>query len=124
MNYTKQLKIASTRINSSSDLLTEEIAALEATINSFNLGVSLFIAIEPFDLYLGYAKVNNSWGFAVKLDCDSEPQKLRDVRRETRIELIPFVPSLLEELISEVHTTSAVIEQASKKLSTLRESLQ
>lgn len=124
MNYTKQLKIASTRINSSSDLLTEEIAALEATINSLNLGVSLFIEIEPFDLYLGYAKVNNSWGFAVKLDCDSEPQKLRDVRRETRIELIPFVPSLLEELISEVHTTSAAIEQAAKNLSTLRESLQ
>src|SRR6478672_4090038 len=90
----RQLSLAASHLNLVSDELGKSIAVLDAALKKLNLGIATWSRLDRWEdafgnyssRYLGYAKVNNSWGIAL---------------RALRIEAVEKLPDLFENLIKE-----------------------
>ena len=124
----QQLSAAASQLNFASDELGKHVAALDAALKKLNLGVSTWVSIRGdhnvHDYYwsedLGYAKVGNKWGIALREtsgcyghpDGDEIDQWLfKDAPRRLRIDGVDRLPALLEQLVKEAEQFTERIKQ-------------
>ncbi len=114
-----QLSAASFQLNSASDELGKQVAALDAALKKLNLGVSTWVpirgAVNQRGSYwwreeIGYAKIGRKWGIALREisgvynspeDDDLEQWLFTDAPRRLRIDGVDKLPDLLEALVKE-----------------------
>lgn len=114
----RQLSLAASHLNLVSDELGKSIAVLDAALRKLNLGISSWSRLDRWEdafgnyssRYLGYAKVNNRWGIALRTvagnnnqpeDAAVEEWLFNDAPRALRIEAVEKLPELFENLIKE-----------------------
>jgi len=114
----RQLSLAASHLNLVSDELGKSIAVLDAALKKLNLGISTWSRLDRWEdafgnyssRYLGYAKVNNRWGIALRTvagnnnqpeDATVEEWLFNDAPRALRIEAVEKLPDLFENLIKE-----------------------
>ena len=124
----KKLSSISKSLNEASDLLSKQILQIEAALNEYKLGVSVWFKIQSEEvqlpcedskgnvsysvvhrvLFLGYGEFRGKWGLLVEEFYDefgppepSEEVFLRDASRRIRIAAMENLPELLEKLASE-----------------------
>src|SRR5580698_6597598 len=124
-----KLSSAAKDLNKVSDELGQSIASIDHVLQRLNLGVPTWVqihgAVNPHtgDQYwsrdLGYAKINNRWGIALRTRegdynfpdeevCESWP--FSEAPRWLRVEGIEKVPDLLEELVNNTQKTTETIK--------------
>jgi hypothetical protein len=114
----RQLSLAASHLNLVSDELGKSISVLDAALRKLNLGIASWLRLDRWEdafgnyssRYLGYAKVNNRWGIALRTVTGNnnapEPAAIEewlfnDAPRALRIEAIERLPDLFENLIKE-----------------------
>jgi hypothetical protein len=114
----RQLSLAASHLNLVSDELGKSIGVLDAALKKLNLGISTWARLDRWEdalgnystRYLGYAKVNNRWGIALRTVAgnNTQPEEARveewlfnDAPRALRIEAVEKLPDLFENLIKE-----------------------
>ena len=114
----RQLSLAASHLNLVSDELGKSIAVLDAALKKLNLGISTWSRLDRWEgafgnyssRYIGYAKVNNRWGIALRTvagnnnqpeDATVEEWLFNDAPRALRIEAVEKLPDLFENLIKE-----------------------
>ena len=114
----KQLTQAATELNAVSDELGKFVTALDAALRRLNLGIATWLRLESREdgsgnytkRDLGYAKVGNKWGIALRTmsgnhndveDSNVEEWLFNDAPRALRIEAVEKLPDLFENLIKE-----------------------
>src|SRR3954451_14289137 len=114
----RQLSLAASHLNLVSDELGKSIAVLDAALKKLNLGISTWSRLDRWEdafgnytsRYLGYAKVNNRWGIALRTvtgnntapeDSGVEEWLFNDAPRALRIEAVEKLPELFDNLIKE-----------------------
>ena len=123
----KNLSIAAKTLNAASDELGKAISVFDGALQKLNLGISAWAEIsggedEPdwWGRYLGYARVGDKWGIAVKKaggrydrpDEDYEEVWLfNDAPRWMRVEAVAKIPELLEALIKQAEETTKKIRE-------------
>ena len=124
----KQLSQAATNLNIASDELGKAISLLDAALKKLNLGVSAWVELASnmdqygcwWDRSLGYAKVGDKWGIALRKkegeaanpENDTEEKWLfNDGPRWMRVEASKRIPELLEALLKETHSTTKVLNE-------------
>ena len=116
-------------LNEETDAFTNTLASLEKELKSYNLGVEAWVPLSETSksgtptressvrVLLGYAKLNEGWGFAIKqvrvergyyqgdLDCpweseyeEEEPKPLLKSSRDVRLQSATAIDSLLLEI--------------------------
>ncbi len=121
----EKLVASATELNAVSDEIAKPIAAIEATLQKLNLGVSAWaefageLSVEAgyfWDRSIGYAKVSRAWGIAIRtrsgpLDEDApmetEAWRFNDAPRSYRIQALGKLPDLLEQLVKATSRTTA-----------------
>ncbi len=135
-NSVEQLSLVAADLNKASDELGRAISAIDAVLQSLNLGVPTWIQIHGNeDQYLdywsrevGYAKVGNKWGVALRTlegnynspedeRCDS--WLFNDAPRWIRIEGVAKIPDLLEALIKNAEETTKKIRSKTTEANNL-----
>ena len=118
----RQLSLAASHLNLVSDELGKSISVLDSALRKLNLGISSWSRLDRWEdafgnyssRYLGYAKVNNRWGIALRTvagnnnqpeDATVEEWLFNDAPRALRIEAVEKLPDLFENLIKEADTT-------------------
>jgi len=114
----RQLSLAASHLNLVSDELGKSIGVLDAALKKLNLGISTWSRLDRWEdafgnyssRYLGYAKVNNRWGIALRTVAgnNNQPEEatveewlFNDAPRALRIEAVEKLPDLFENLIKE-----------------------
>lgn len=114
----RQLSLAASHLNLVSDELGKSIAVLDAALKKLNLGISTWSRLDRWEdafgnystRYLGYAKVGNRWGIALRTVAgnNTQPEEatveewlFNDAPRSLRIEAVEKLPDLFENLIKE-----------------------
>ena len=114
----RQLSLAASHLNLVSDELGKSIAVLDAALRKLNLGIASWSRLDRWEdafgnyssRYLGYAKVNNRWGIALRTvagnnntpeDATVEEWLFNEAPRALRIEAVENLPELFENLIKE-----------------------
>jgi hypothetical protein len=127
----KKLSGAAANLNVVSDELGKSIAALDSSLKRLNLGVSTWVTLvgseDPYGNFwsrdVGYAKVNDKWGIALRTtsgnhnyeDFAAEEWLFNDAPRHMRIEAVDELPSLLERLTTEADETAARIKEKTRE---------
>jgi hypothetical protein len=118
----RQLSMAASHLNLVSDELGKSIAVLDAALRKLNLGISTWSRLDRWEdafgnyssRYLGYAKVNNRWGIALRTvagntnqaeETSVEEWLFNDAPRALRIEAVEKLPDLFDNLIKEADAT-------------------
>ncbi len=114
----RQLSLAASHLNLVSDELGKSIVVLDAALKKLNLGISTWSRLDRWEdafgnyssRYLGYAKVNNRWGIALRTVAgnNNQPEEatveewlFNEAPRALRIEAVEKLPDLFENLIKE-----------------------
>ncbi len=114
----RQLSLAASHLNLVSDELGKSISVLDAALKKLNLGISTWSRLDRWEdafgnystRYLGYAKVNNRWGIALRTVAGSNTQPeeaaveewlFNEAPRSLRIEAVEKLPDLFDNLIKE-----------------------
>ena len=124
----KQLSQAAISLNSASEELGKAVSILDAALKKLNLGISAWVHMcgneDPsngdwWSRNLGYTKVGDKWGIALK-DCsgnynwpegDSEEIWLfNEGPRWMRTEAVGKIPDLLDALIKQAEDTTKKIK--------------
>lgn len=118
----RQLSLAASHLNLVSDELGKSIAVLDSALKKLNLGLATWLRLDRWEdafgnystRYLGYAKVNNRWGIALRTvtgsnntpeDATVEEWLFNDAPRALRIEAVEKLPDLFDSLIKEADAT-------------------
>lgn len=113
----ERLRKEAKKLNESSDKLNEVIKELEEKLKKFNLGIEARFNID-IHLVLGYGKVNGTWGIFIN------NQLFKDSPRHLRLEVIEFLPGLIEELTIQtrimVNNVKEKLELANKFLNEIK----
>jgi hypothetical protein len=114
----RQLSLAASHLNLVSDELGKSISVLDAALKKLNLGISTWSRLDRWEdafgnystRYLGYAKVNNRWGIALRTVAgnNTQPEEatveewlFNEAPRSLRIEAVEKLPDLFDNLIKE-----------------------
>ena len=127
----KELSLAAANINTASDELGEAISALDATLKKLNLGISAWSKLagsehpdgEYWSRDVGYTKVGNKWGIALRTtsgnfnygEGDEEVWLFNEAPRWLRIEAVGSIPDLLEALVKRAEETTEKIKKKTKQ---------
>ena len=125
----QKLSLVATDLNSASDELGRAISSIDAVLQALNIGLPTWTRIQDGksqsgdDYYwyrdLGYAKIGNKWGIALRdvsgnegceEDASVDSWLFNDAPRWLRIEGIAKIPNLLEELIKTTEETTKKIK--------------
>ena len=136
-----RLSKSANSLNAASDALGKAIAASDEQLRSLNLGVPAWIIVaqeshDDSETYwqkgLGYDKVDGKWGIALRDEAGhwDNPGAIRyqtwlfnDAPRHFRLEALPKLPELFEELVKQVDETTAKIEAATSEAQQLADTL-
>jgi|HubBroStandDraft_6_1064221.scaffolds.fasta_scaffold00501_20 hypothetical protein len=121
----QELSRASSDLNSASDLLGNAVTILDESLARLNIGVTTWVTFKRWtdddspDVSvaerLGYAKVNNKRGLAIKVvdvddgNGDESTQNewlFNDAPRELRLRAIEAVPELIQSMTREARDTA------------------
>jgi len=112
----KTLAQTASELNSATKQLSKTIATLDESLKRLNLGISSWVqfasggsedGLIEESLELGYAKINGTWGLAIRSsswhvqDPDRETSTewlYADASRELRLRAIEYIPELIERL--------------------------
>jgi len=135
---TKKLEQLSARLNKESDSLTETLQNIQDKINSYNIGLEVWTSPllcsykdeygpenATFDTYLGYAKLPNGWGLAIRVvhdkngktgpyDIDDCPEPLLNASRKIRMQALRLLTGLILEIQSKIEEVLSGITDAKK----------
>ena len=123
----QNLSAAATELNTLSDELGNLVQALDAALKKLNLGIASWIRLEGREdgsgnyskRDLGYAKVGNRWGIALRVfngnhhapdESTVEEWLFNDAPRALRIEAVERLPDLFEHLGKEAETAAKQIK--------------
>jgi hypothetical protein len=137
----RRLSKSAGNLNSASDALGKAIASADEQLHALNLGIAAWVVIagdsdDDTETYwrksLGYDKVGGKWGIALKDDHGhfDDPGGLsfgcwlfNDAPRSLRLEALPKLPELFEELVKQTDNTTATIETATEEAQQLADIL-
>jgi hypothetical protein len=122
----RQLSAAANELNNLSDELGKFVQALDLALKKLNLGIASWIRLDGREdgsgnyskRDLGYAKVGNKWGIALRAihgnhnssdDSTVEEWLFNDAPRAMRIEATEKLPDLFEHLSKEAETAAKQI---------------
>jgi prefoldin subunit 5 len=123
-----QLSKTAISLNKASDGLNQAINQLNDALKKLNLGISSWVSFYvyeegPFsDVHeIGYGKVNGNWGIAIKKtfeDAQNAGEDSPDVTewqfseapRDMRIEAIPYLPKVIEQLNKDADRTTQLLK--------------
>jgi prefoldin subunit 5 len=129
----QQLSLAAKSLNNASDELGNAISVLDAALQKLNLGISAWAQLsgnenpdtsEWWSRSIGYTKVGDKWGIALKdvrgnenwPENDSEELWLfNEAPRWMRIEAVGKIPELLETLLKQAEETTKKIKERTKQ---------
>jgi hypothetical protein len=130
----RELTTAAKNLNQVSDELSQTISFLDAVLQKLNLGVSAWVPVtgdeDPNGHYwsrdIGYAKVENHWGIALRNihgsydDPDGEVTTddlwlFNDAPRWLRAEGVAHIAALFEKLTRLADDTAKRIQKSSKE---------
>jgi hypothetical protein len=123
----KQLAVASTDLNTAASQLGETISILDTALKTLNLGVSAWHQMAGneddetgsfWSRDIGYAKVGNQWGIAIRKTWGNENYDhygeevwlFNDAPRWMCIESIGKLPELFDDLIKRTEETTKKIK--------------
>lgn len=129
----KQLSLAASTLNTASDDLVEAVSVFDAALKKLNLGISAWVLLSGNDeedgqwwsRNIGYTKVGDKWGIALKTasghyswpERDSvEKWLFKDAPRWMRIEAVGKIPDLLEALLKEAEDTTKKIKAKTEEV--------
>jgi hypothetical protein len=132
----KQLTQAATELNAVSDELGKFVTALDAALRRLNLGIATWLRLESREdgsgnytkRDLGYAKVGNKWGIALRTmsgnhndveDSNVEEWLFNDAPRALRIESVEKLPDLFESLVKEADAATKQIRTKTERAQAL-----
>src|SRR6478672_10252626 len=136
----KQLTQAATELNAVSDELGKFVTALDAALRRLNLGIATWLRLESREdgsgnytkRDLGYAKVGNKWGIALRTmsgnhndveDSNVEEWLFNDAPRALRIESVEKLPDLFENLVKEADAATKNIRTKTERAQALATAL-
>lgn len=136
----KQLTQAATELNAVSDELGKFVTALDAALRRLNLGIATWIRLESREdgsgnyakRDLGYAKIGNKWGIALRTmsgnhndveDSNVEEWLFNDAPRALRIESVEKLPDLFESLVKEADAATKTIRTKTERAQALATAL-
>jgi hypothetical protein len=122
----KQLTLAATELNAVSDELGKFVTALDVALRKLNLGLATWLRLESREdasgnytkRDLGYAKIGNKWGIALRTmsgnhhsleESNVEEWLFNDAPRALRIESVEKLPDLFESLVKEADAATRQI---------------
>jgi hypothetical protein len=129
----QQLSVAAKSLNTASDDLGKAISVLDAALQRLNLGISAWAelcgnedphTLEWWSRRIGYTKVGDRWGIALKdargneqwPENDSEEIWLfNEAPRWMRIEAVGKIPELLETLLKQAEETTKKLKERTKQ---------
>jgi hypothetical protein len=125
----EQLSKTAVSLNKASDRLNQAINQVNDALKKLNLGISSWVTFDsheegPFSEWyeIGYGKVNGRWGIAIKKnfeDLNSQQQEdkvettewqFSEAPREMRIQAIPFLPKVIDQLNEDAAKTTKLID--------------
>jgi hypothetical protein len=136
-----RLSRSAASLNTASDALGTAIAASDEQLRGLNLGVPAWIIVAQeshdeaetyWQKWLGYDRVDGKWGIALRDEAGhwDNPGAIRyqtwlfnDAPRSFRLEALPKLPDLFEELVKQVDETTAKIEAATSEAQQLADTL-
>jgi hypothetical protein len=136
----KQLTQAATELNAVSDELGKFVTALDAALRRLNLGIATWLRLESREdgsgnytkRDLGYAKIGNKWGIALRTmqgnhndveDSNVEEWLFNDAPRALRIESVEKLPDLFENLVKEADAATRQIRTKTERAQALASAL-
>jgi len=139
-NSYKQLTEAATELNAVSDELGKFVTALDAALRRLNLGITTWLRLESREdgsgnytkRDLGYAKIGNKWGIALRTmtgnhndveDSNVEEWLFNDAPRALRIESVEKLPDLFESLVKEADAATKNIRTKMERAQALATAL-
>src|SRR5262245_40836862 len=128
----KQLSNAANDLNAVSDELGKFIGALDAALRKLNLGIPSWLRLDSREdgsgnyikRDLGYAKIGNRWGIALRSMTgnhntpdvsNSEEWLFNDAPRSLRIEAIEKLPDLFDHMVKEVDVATKQIKSRTEQ---------
>jgi hypothetical protein len=136
----KQLTQAATELNAVSDELGKFVTALDSALRRLNLGIATWLRLESREdgsgnytkRDLGYAKIGNKWGIALRTmsgnhndveDSNVEEWLFNDAPRALRIESVEKLPDLFESLVKEADAATRQIRTKTERAQALASAL-
>jgi hypothetical protein len=136
----QQLTQAATELNAVSDELGKFVTALDAALRRLNLGIATWLRLESREdgsgnytkRDLGYAKIGNKWGIALRTmsgnhndveDSSVEEWLFNDAPRALRIESVEKLPDLFESLVKEADVATKQIRTKMERAQALASAL-
>jgi len=136
----KELTAAAAELNSVSDELGKFVTALDSALRRLNLGITTWLRLESREdgsgnytkRDLGYAKVGNRWGIALRSmagnhnapeDSNVEEWLFNDAPRALRIESVEKLPDLFESLVKETAAAMRQIRSRTERVQALASAL-
>jgi hypothetical protein len=125
----EQLSKTAISLNKASDRLNQAINSINEALKKLNLGVSSWVTFSstgegPFSDWneIGYGKINGKWGIGIRRcsedltadegnQLDSTEWPFSEAPREIRIEAIPFLPKVIEQLNKDAEKTTQVLNE-------------
>lgn len=124
----KQLATAATALNKESGELTRWVSALDAAVQTLNIGLTTwtrFVDQKHEDgtfgiKELGYARIHGKWGIALRIQSGhgEQPESLKqeewlfnEAPRQLRLAAVDRLPELFEKLIQKTESTTRKIAE-------------
>lgn len=144
-----RLGALSKSLNDTSDIISNEIAALESALNALRLGVPAWVEVERESVYeefedsqtkkktlseftrvlmLGYGKHSGNWGlltceFYEELGEEGPNVRLVSARREVKMAAIEKIPELLTAIEKRATTITGQVKATAGKLTKITSEL-
>ena len=135
-NSYKQLASAATELNAVSDELGKFVSALDGALRRLNLGIATWLRLESREdgsgnyikRDLGYGKVGNRWGIALRTmtgnhntpeESNVEEWLFNEAPRALRIEAVEKLPDLFESLVKEADAATKQIRSKTQHVQQL-----
>jgi hypothetical protein len=133
----KQLSLVSADLNQASNELGQAVSAIDAVLQTLNLGISTWFRYYSgtdgsgdyyYNRDIGYAKHGNKWGVCLRStsgyypspeDEECEIWLFNDAPRWLRIEAVERIPDLLEALIQDTHEAARNVREKTSEANQL-----
>lgn len=110
-------------LNEASDLLRKEVTRIELSLESSNLGISIWRQYAP-NYAIGYAKIGEGatgrWGLGIHEISERKAYLFFDAPRQWRIEAAEHIPTLVAALAEEAEL---VLTNLQRRIQVLKEVL-
>jgi hypothetical protein len=137
----KALSSVAGSLNTASDELTKAVSVLDEALKKLNIGLTVWVDSIGVDLVppeydmqqIGYSKVNNKWGIALRRIWGDEstdqfheegPWLFSDAPREMRLYGVDKISALIEALSKEASTTTKKIQEKTQEVRELASAIE